>query len=84
MEGHGCSTMAADEAGRILDKILLLEKIIGPENVEQALLDTGCIDSRSCRLNFTVTFWVVLAAGLLTTMPIRQVFNPGAPGLAFW
>ena len=29
MEGHGCSTMATDEAGRILDKILLLEKIIG-------------------------------------------------------
>jgi hypothetical protein len=75
MEGHGCSTMAADEAGRILDKILLLEKIIGPENVEQALLDTCCIDSRSCRLSFTVTFWVVLAAGLLTTMPIRQVFK---------
>lgn len=75
MEGHGCSTMATDEAGRILDKILLLEKIIGPENVEQALLDTGCFDSRSCRLNFKVTFWVVLAAGLLTTMPIRQVFK---------
>src|SRR5271168_4576353 len=75
MEEHGRSTMATDEAERILDKILLMEKIIGAENVEQALLDTGCIDSRSCRLSFAVTFWVVLAAGLLTTMPIRQVYK---------
>jgi hypothetical protein len=75
MEEQGRSTMATDEARRILDKLLLLEEIIGSENVEQALVDTGCIDSRSCRLNFAVTFWVVLAAGLLTTMPIRQVFK---------
>lgn len=67
--------MVTDETGRILDKILLLEKIIGAENVQQALSDTGRLDSRRCRLNFNVTFWVVLTAGLLTTMPIRQVFK---------
>jgi hypothetical protein len=75
MEEQGRSPMATDEARRILDKLLLLEKIIGAENVEQALFDTDRIDSRVCLLNFAVTFWIVLAAGLLTNMPIRQVFK---------
>lgn len=34
---HGCSTLAKDEAGRVLDKILLIEQVIGPAMVEQAL-----------------------------------------------
>ena len=72
---HGRSTLATDEAGRILDKVLLLEQVIGPEIVEQALLDTACFDSRACKLTRRVTFWVILAAGLLTSMPIRQVFK---------
>ena len=72
---QGRSTLAKDEAGRVLDKILLIEQVIGPAMVEQALRDTACFDSRACKLTREVTFWVILAAGILTTMPIRQVFK---------
>jgi Insertion element 4 transposase N-terminal/Transposase DDE domain len=63
------------EAGRILDRLLLLEQVIGPEQVRQVLEDTECFDSRRCRLTRAVIFWVVLAMGLLTDLPIRQVFK---------
>jgi len=67
--------MATDEAGRVLDKVLLMEEFIGPEMVEQALKDTACFDSRACKLTRQVTFWVILSAGIMTHMPIRQVFK---------
>jgi len=63
------------EAGRILDRLLLLEQVIGPEQVQQALADTGCFDSRRCRLTRAVIFWVVLAMGILTDLPYRQVYK---------
>lgn len=72
---QGRSTLAKDEAGRVLDKILLLEQVIGPGMVEQALQETACFDSRDCKLTREVTFWVILAAGILTNLPIRQVFK---------
>jgi hypothetical protein len=72
---HGRSTLATDEAGRVLDKVLLIEQVIGPEMVLQALEDTACFDSRACTLTREVTFWVILAAGVMTSMPIRQVFK---------
>jgi hypothetical protein len=72
---QGRSTLAKDEAEQVLDKILLIEQVIGPAMVEQALRDTACFDSRACKLTREVTFWVILAAGILTTMPIRQVFK---------
>jgi hypothetical protein len=67
--------LPADEAGRVLDRLLLLEHVIGPDAVPQALTDTGCLDCRRCRLTREVIFWVVLAMGLLTDLPIRQVFK---------
>lgn len=63
------------ESGRVLDRLLLLEQVIGPHQVRQVLEDTGCFDSRRCRLTRTVIFWTVLAMGLLTELPIRQVFK---------
>jgi hypothetical protein len=68
-------TLAADAAGRVFDRLLLLEQVIGRPAVLQALEDTACFDSRACRLTREVTFWVVLAMGLLTDLPIRQVFK---------
>jgi hypothetical protein len=59
----------------VLDRLLLLEQVIAPEDVQQVLHDTGCLDSRRCTLTFEVTCWVVLAMGFLTEMPIRQVFK---------
>src|SRR3954447_20253288 len=69
------SLLPVGESGRVLDRLLLLEQVIGPEQVRQALEDTGCFDSRRCRLTREVIFWVVLAMGLLTDLPIRQVFK---------
>jgi len=62
-------------AGRVLDRLLLLEQVIGPDSVRQALEDTGCFDGRRCALTRAVIFWTVLAMGLLTDLPIRQVFK---------
>src|SRR5262245_40939082 len=69
------STLAPGQAQRILDKLLLLEKVIPQHDVVQVLHDTGCIDSRCCTLTFEVTCWLVLAMGILTDLPIRQVFK---------
>src|SRR5437667_10519556 len=69
------STLPPGQAGRVLDRLLLLEKVIPPGEVQQVLLDTGCLDARSCTLTFEVTCWLVLAMGVLTDLPIRQVFK---------
>ena len=72
---QGRCTLPVGETGRVLDRLLLLEQVIGQEGVQQALVDTQCFDSRACRLTREVTFWVVLAMGILTELPIRQVFK---------
>src|SRR5438270_9818921 len=69
------SVLPAAEAARALDRLLLLQQVIGPEHVRQALEDTGCFDSRRCRLTREVICWGVLAMGLLPDLPIRQVFK---------
>jgi hypothetical protein len=69
------STLQPGHDGKILDKLLLLEKVIPRHEVLQVLHDTGCLDARSCTLTFEVTCWVVLAMGVLTGLPIRAVFQ---------
>lgn len=72
---QGRCLLPADQAGRVLDRLLLLEQVIGPDGVQQALHDTACFDARACKLTREVTFWVVLAMGIWTELPIRQVFK---------
>jgi transposase IS4-like protein/DDE family transposase len=72
---QGQCTLPADEAGRILDKLAGLEQLIGPADIQQALTATGRVNSRRCMLTHEVVLWVVLAMGLLTDLPIRQVFK---------
>jgi hypothetical protein len=72
---QGRCTLPADEAGRIMDRLAGLEKIIRPDDIQQALAGTGRVNSRRCRLTHEVTMWVVLAIGLFTELPIRQVFK---------
>src|SRR5258708_16016446 len=72
---EGLCLLPAGAMGRVLDRLLLLEQVIGPEQVRQVLEDTGCLDSRRCPLTREVIFWVVLAMGVLTDLPIRQVFK---------
>jgi hypothetical protein len=74
MEKELC-LLPAGPMGQVLDRLLLLEQVIGPDQVRQVLEDTGCFDARRCLLTREVIFWVVLAMGILTDLPIRQVFK---------
>ena len=75
MLGHGCQSLVGDENGRILDRLAGLEQIIPAEAVRQAIAATERVNGRVSPLSHEVTLWVVLAMGLLTDMPIRQVFK---------
>jgi hypothetical protein len=83
MRQEGCSA-AAGAAGK-LDRLAGLQKVIAPAVVRQCLEETGCGEQRSCHLNHEVMLWVMLAMGLFTDVPIRQVFKrshfarPGEP-----
>jgi Insertion element 4 transposase N-terminal/Transposase DDE domain len=72
---QGRSLLASDEDGRVLDRLAGLEKIISPEAVKQALLATGCVGQRCCVLTHEVMLWIVLGMGVLSELPIRQVFK---------
>ena len=72
---QGRCALPADEAGRVLDRLAGLEKIIRPEDIQQALAATGRVNSRQCMLTHEIMLWVVLAMGLFTEVPIRQVFK---------
>ena len=72
-QGH--CTLPADDAGRILDRLAGLEQVIRPDDIRQALTATGRVTTRRCALTYEVILWVVLAMGLLTDLPIRQVFK---------
>jgi hypothetical protein len=62
--------------GRILlDRLEGLSKVIPPALLEQALSETGRSPQRACILSHQVMLWVVLAMGVLTHLPIRQVFK---------
>jgi hypothetical protein len=72
---RGHCTLTPDDTGRILDHLTGLEQVIPPEAVRQALEATGRANQRSCKLTHEVVCWVMLAMGLLTDLPIRQVFK---------
>jgi Insertion element 4 transposase N-terminal/Transposase DDE domain len=75
MRQHGSCLLPADDAGRIMDRLAGLEKVIPPALLRQALDASKKVNERSCSLTHDVMLWVVLAMGLLTNMPIRQVFK---------
>jgi len=75
MTRQECSSVPAQDALDILDRLEGLRKIIPPEVMEQALRDTGRDRQRACRLSHRVMLWLVLAMGVLTHLPIRQVFK---------
>lgn len=75
MRQQGCCTLSVQDSDRVLDRLAGLEKVISPDAIRQALLATGRVNTRACRLTHEVMLWVILAMGLLTHMPIRQVFK---------
>ncbi len=72
---QGCCPFEALDAGALLDKLNGLQQVISPEQMRQALEVTGRGEQRACVLNHEVMLWVVLAMGVLTHLPIRQVFK---------
>jgi hypothetical protein len=75
MEQQGRCVFPADETGRVLDRLTALEKVISPTDIRQALLETGRVNPRACKLTHENMMWIVLAMGVFTDMPIRQVFK---------
>ena len=68
--------LPADEEGWILDRLAALQQVIDPQDMEQALLDNPpSRPQRSCVLTRRIMLWGVLAMGILTHLPIRQVFK---------
>jgi hypothetical protein len=72
---QGCSTLPAGDDGRILDRLAGLENVVSPELMQQVLANTGKQNGRACILTHEIMLWVVLAMGLFTNIPIRQVFR---------
>ena len=75
MREQGRSTLSAAVSGHILDRLAGLEKIISLEQVRGVLESCGRVNKRACILSHEVMMWVVLGMGLLTHLPIRQVFR---------
>ena len=75
MSQQGRCVLAAEEGERVLDRLGLLEKIITTAEIQQVLENTGRINRRACTLTHEVMMWIVLAMGLFTELPIRQVFK---------
>lgn len=63
----------AGDSERFLDRLVGLEQVIAPELVRQCLYETGRGSQRECELNHEVMTWIVLAMGMFTEVPIRQV-----------
>jgi hypothetical protein len=75
MKQQGRCVLPADETGRVLDRLAAFEKVISPMDIQQALIDSGRVNLRACKLTYEVMMWVVLAMGIFTNLPIRQVFK---------
>ena len=75
MREQGCSTFSVDESGWCLDRLAGLQSVVTPERIRQALAKAGRVNGRSCKRTHEVMLWVVLAMGLFTSLPIRQVFK---------
>ncbi len=72
---QGRCTLPPDISGRVCDRLAGLEQVIGSATVRQVLLETGRVNQRACKLTHEVMLWVILAMGMFTNMPIRQVFK---------
>ena len=55
-----------------------LQQFIGPDRLQQVLQQTGRRNRGHCQLTHEVMLWVVLAMGILTDLPLREVFRHAA------
>jgi hypothetical protein len=75
MRQHGCCSEGESVTTFPMDRLAGLSKVIPPEVIEQALSDSGRTGQKSCTLSHQAMLWVVLAMGILTHLPIRQVYK---------
>ena len=75
MQEQGRSTFAVGDDEVVLGRLAGLLKVIPLAVIQEVLQETKRIAQRSCRLTPEVMIWVVLAMGLFTDRPIRQVFK---------
>jgi hypothetical protein len=58
-----------------LERLAGLQQLIGRHRPRQVLQQTGHHNRSHCRLTHEVMLWVVLAMGILTDLPLREVFR---------
>ncbi len=75
MTRQGSCLEAIQDDINILDRLAGLSKVIPQSVMEQALADSGRNQQRACPLGHRTMLWIVLAMGLLTHLPIRQVYK---------
>lgn len=75
MTRQGSCLEAIQDDDNILDRLAGLSKVIPQAVMEQALADSGRNEQRACKLCHRSMLWIVLAMGLLTHLPIRQVYK---------
>jgi hypothetical protein len=73
MHAQGRSVSDLDEM--VMDRLSGIESVISREVFRQALEATNRRNVRRCRLTHEVVMWVLLAMGLFTHLPIRQVYR---------
>jgi hypothetical protein len=61
-----------------LNRLAGLQQFIGADRIQQVLHAAGRRNRRHCRLTHAVMLWVVLAMGILTDLPLREVFRHAA------
>lgn len=72
---HERGSLPLDGTSDALDRLAGLCQVISPAVLQQALAATGKHNPRRCCLTHEVMLWVVLAMGVFTAVPIRQVFK---------
>ena len=75
MSGKTPLVFEVDLSGAVLDRLVGLHQFISPGLIRQAVDETGRRNRRDFRLTHEIMLWVVLAMGILTDLPLRQVFK---------
>jgi hypothetical protein len=75
MRWQGCGRLPMEGTSDVVDRLAGLRQVIHLEDIRQALAATRRRNARACCLTHEVMLWVVLAMGILTDLPIRQVFK---------
>ena len=58
-----------------LDRLTGLMAFVSPQQVQEAVRESGRVNPRTCTLSHEVTTWILLAMSLLTDLPIRSVYR---------